>query len=246
MVPELRRSRHAGTPGIPVVSNVLAVPDGAQIQVKTNDVDKVKMTGVDVFPAQPDPVDQDTAPPNFLAGPFADAPFQMNARAYNRDALVPAKPADADSLGAMRDLNIGGLQIPTAQYNAGLEDARDAQVRGRDAQLRGWAAHLQRRARQPVGAVPAPPRHHPAERERPQKGPPRDHPPLRRGDDGDHEPLDARGREHPCGGPQRGRESGRTSSRPAPARASSARPRRRSRRSSATGSTTSSASARAT
>ena len=107
-----------GTPGIPVVSNVLAVPDGAQIQVKTNDVDKVKMTGVDVFPAQPDPVDQDTAPPNFLAGPFADAPFQMNARAYNRDALVPAKPADADSLGAMRDLNIGGLQIPTAQYNA--------------------------------------------------------------------------------------------------------------------------------
>ena len=107
-----------GSPGIPVVSNVLAVPDGAQIQVKTNDVDKVKMTGVDVFPAQPDPVDQDTAPPNFLAGPFADAPFQMNAKAYNRDALVPAKPADADSLGAMRDLNIGGLQIPTAQYNA--------------------------------------------------------------------------------------------------------------------------------
>ena len=31
---------------------------------------------------------------------------------------MPAKPADADSLGAMRDLNIGGLQIPTAQYNA--------------------------------------------------------------------------------------------------------------------------------
>ena len=107
-----------GTPGIPVVSNVLAVPDGAEIRVKTNDVDKVKMTGVDVFPAQPDPVDQDTAPPNFLAGPFADAPFQMNARAYDRDALVPARPADADSLGAMRDLNVGGLQIPTAQYNA--------------------------------------------------------------------------------------------------------------------------------
>ena len=35
-----------------------------------------------------------------------------------RTALVPAKPADADSLGTMRDLNVGGLQIPTAQYNA--------------------------------------------------------------------------------------------------------------------------------
>jgi hypothetical protein len=106
-----------GTPGIPVVSEILAVPDGATIQLKTNDVDKLTVGGVDVFPAQPDPVDQDTAPPNFLEGPFADKPFQLNKRAYARDALVPAKPADADSLGQARDLNIGALQIPTAQYN---------------------------------------------------------------------------------------------------------------------------------
>ena len=106
-----------GTPGIPVVSEILAVPDGATIQLKTNDVDKVVVGGVDVFPAQPDPVDQDTAPPNFFKGPFADAPFQLNEKAYAKDGLVPAKPADADSLGQARDLNIGALQIPTAQYN---------------------------------------------------------------------------------------------------------------------------------
>ena len=107
-----------GTPGIPVVSDVLAVPDGAKLKVSINDVDKILIDGVDVFPVQPDPVDQDTQPPNFFKGPFADRPFQQNENAYARNALVPAKPADADSLGLMRDLNVGGLQIPTAQYNA--------------------------------------------------------------------------------------------------------------------------------
>ena len=107
-----------GTPGIPVVSDVLAVPDGAKLKVSINDVDKILVDGVDVFPVQPDPVDQDTEPPNFFKGPFADRPFELNKKAYARDGVVPAKPADADSLGTMRDLNVGGLQIPTAQYNA--------------------------------------------------------------------------------------------------------------------------------
>jgi hypothetical protein len=106
-----------GTPAIPVVSDVLAVPDGATLRVTTNDVDKVVVEGVSVFPVQPDPVDQDTEPPNFFAGPFADRPFELNERAYARDAPVPAKPADADFLGGVRDLNIGALQIPAAQYN---------------------------------------------------------------------------------------------------------------------------------
>jgi hypothetical protein len=107
-----------GTPGIPVVSDVLAIPDGAKVGVKVNDVNKIAMDGVDVFPAQPDPVDDDTPAPNFLEGPFANAPFQLNSKAYNKNSPVPAKPADADSLGQFRDLNVGALQIPSAQYNA--------------------------------------------------------------------------------------------------------------------------------
>jgi hypothetical protein len=106
-----------GTPGIPVVSNFLAVPDGAKLKIKTNDVDKVVIEGVDVFPAQPDPVDQDTEAPNFLAPPFADAPFTLNRNSYNHDGPIPAKPADADMLGQARDLTLGALQIPAAQYN---------------------------------------------------------------------------------------------------------------------------------
>ena len=106
-----------GTPAIPVVSDFLAVPDGAHMRLKTNDVDTVVVDGVDVFPAQPDPVDDVTAPPDFHAPPFASAPFQLNRRAYSRDRAYPAKSVDADSLGRMRDLNLGALQIAAAQYN---------------------------------------------------------------------------------------------------------------------------------
>ena len=71
-----------------------------------------------MFPGQPEPVDQETEPrPDFLKPPFADRPFQLNEKAYAKNSVVPAKPADVDSLGAMRDLNIGALQIPSAQYN---------------------------------------------------------------------------------------------------------------------------------
>ena len=107
-----------GTPGIPVVSDVLAVPDGATVQVRTNDADKITVDGVDVFPAQPDPVDQNSEQPNFFRPPFSERPFQLDEKAYQQDGLVPARPADADMLGAARDLNIAALQIPTAQYDA--------------------------------------------------------------------------------------------------------------------------------
>jgi hypothetical protein len=106
-----------GTPGIPFVSDVLAVPDGAKMAVKVNDVDKIAMDGVDVFPAQPDPVDADMPAPNFDAGPFADAPFHFNRKAYSGNDPIPAKPADTDSLGQFRDLNVGALQLPAVQYN---------------------------------------------------------------------------------------------------------------------------------
>jgi hypothetical protein len=117
VLPNAPASGKPGSPGIPEVSDILAVPDGAKLKLTTNSVEKIAVDGVDVFPVQPDPVDADTEPPNFLKGPFAQGPFQQNDNAYSKNALVPAKPADADSLGTARDLNIGAFQIPTAQYN---------------------------------------------------------------------------------------------------------------------------------
>jgi hypothetical protein len=72
-----------------------------------------------VFPAQPQSVDlgSNDPPPNFLAGPFAAKPFTLNDAAYKTPGPVPATPGDGEILGTSRDLVIGGLQIPAAQYD---------------------------------------------------------------------------------------------------------------------------------
>jgi hypothetical protein len=110
-----------GAPGIPVVASSFAVPDGATVAVKTGKTDSYTLDGVDVFPTQPDSVDAAAptpgAKPNFGKAPFADAPFTIDRKAYASDKPFPAKPADADILGKTRDLTLGGLQIPTGQYD---------------------------------------------------------------------------------------------------------------------------------
>jgi hypothetical protein len=106
-----------GTPGIPIVSSTYGVPDGATAKVTSTSSTSYTMQGVDVFPAQPDPVDADSAPPNFLGGPFKQPPFQIDSAAYSKPGLVPATPADGGILGDYRDIAIGNLLVPTAQYN---------------------------------------------------------------------------------------------------------------------------------
>ena len=90
-----------GNPGIPVVSDIFAVPDGAKLKLSVNDVDKILIDGVDVFPAQPEPMDQETEPrPDFLEPPFADRPFQLNENAYEKDSVVPANQIHRRSMGS--------------------------------------------------------------------------------------------------------------------------------------------------
>ena len=109
-----------GTPGIPVASNILAVPDGATMQVKATGTESYTLDGVDVYPVQPETVDQapGLAPkPNFLAGPFSDTGFKQDKKTYATDALIPAAPAFGKALGQARDLNIAGLHVPAAQFD---------------------------------------------------------------------------------------------------------------------------------
>ncbi|MGH2897625.1 MAG: C25 family cysteine peptidase, partial [Solirubrobacteraceae bacterium] len=106
-----------GQPGIPVSSEVIAVPDGAQLEVKATKTESFTIGGVEVFPIQPDPVDQaggQSPAPNFLSGPFARQPFVKEGRT---SGPVPAAPAFGRALGQARDLNIAGLHFPSAQYN---------------------------------------------------------------------------------------------------------------------------------
>lgn len=121
VAPDTESPGAPGTPGIPVASEIFAVPDGAAFTVKASKVQSQTIDGVEVFPAQEPPVDQArgglTARPNFFAGRFNEAPFKLDARAYARNANVPASPASGKVLGQARDLNIAGLHLPTAQYN---------------------------------------------------------------------------------------------------------------------------------
>jgi hypothetical protein len=107
-----------GTPGIPMVSSTFGVPDGATADVSVTGSSSYTMKGVDVFPSQPDPVDGVSAPPNFLAPPFKQPPFQVDAAAYSQKGMVPANPADGGVIGSSRDITIGNLQVPAAQYDA--------------------------------------------------------------------------------------------------------------------------------
>jgi hypothetical protein len=122
VLPNTGSSGAPGTPGIPVSSSIVGIPDGATLGVKATSTESYSLDDVEVFPNQPEPVDQSpggvlTPKPNFGTGPFSDAPFAFNAKSYATDAEVPAAPAFGKALGQARDLNIGGLHFPAAQYN---------------------------------------------------------------------------------------------------------------------------------
>jgi hypothetical protein len=121
VLPNTGSSGVPGTPGIPVSSSLIAVPDGAALGVKATGKESYSVDNVDVFPVQPEPVDQApgslTPKPNFGAGPFAEQPFKFDPKSYSSDALVPAAPAFGKALGQARDLNVAGLHFPSAQYD---------------------------------------------------------------------------------------------------------------------------------
>jgi Peptidase family C25/Propeptide_C25 len=105
-----------GAPGIPVVASDFAVPDGADVSVDVSDVQSYTLKGVDVFPQQPDVVDADTPAPDFDGGPYAAAPFAFDRDAYAASDGGPV--AGALVLGSARDVLLGALRLPTAQFIA--------------------------------------------------------------------------------------------------------------------------------
>ena len=80
-----------------------------------------------MFPSQPEPLDQIPGPPagdpnnpakpNFLRNQFAQPAFKIDNGAYDNAGYSPAAAKGA-ILGTARDVVIGGLQIPGAQFDA--------------------------------------------------------------------------------------------------------------------------------
>ncbi len=107
-----------GTPGIPALSNLIGVPDGAKVVAKAANVDSYDLGGVNVYPAQPDPADAIVKAPSFGKPPFVNGSFVVDEKAYRAKGLQPDNPVDGSVLGQARDLTIGDLSLPVAQYNA--------------------------------------------------------------------------------------------------------------------------------
>ena len=109
-----------GEPGIPVVGATFGVPSGAKLRVEATSAESYVIDSVDVFPAQPQAVDQVTPPPNFEAPPFTEPPVVIAPQgAYDDDRAVPPRLAKGAVLGTMRDVRIGNLEVPSAQWNPG-------------------------------------------------------------------------------------------------------------------------------
>ena len=117
VLPKTDSPGRAGTPGIPMVSEILGVPDGAVLDVDATKTTSYTIQQVDVFPNQREAVDQGAPAPGSRAR-FASPPFRLNPAAYSRAGKVPAHAADGRILGRSRDIALGNLRVPAAQYDA--------------------------------------------------------------------------------------------------------------------------------
>jgi hypothetical protein len=111
-----------GKPGIPTLTKHFGVPDGADISLKINGAQGYNVQGINLYPHQPQPVDQKQLP-NEIAGPgspdrgvFQNPPFEIDQGAYRSNARFPAQPSHAGPLGDIRGLKVGGVDFAGAQY----------------------------------------------------------------------------------------------------------------------------------
>ena len=117
------RSGDAGLPGIPSVRRLVAIPRGGNIEVRVipNTFETFK---ANVYPYQPEPVDQE--PEDELPSPelFADKPFELDETTYSRDAFYPEKVYNVTPLGQIRGLEVVQLEVFSGQYNPVTQELR--------------------------------------------------------------------------------------------------------------------------
>jgi hypothetical protein len=114
----------AGDPGVPAFTRLFAVPRGARVSVRVTNAHGYTLDDIALFPKQEQAVDQEL-PPDFPgAGTFADKPFKIDRRAFRSRRAIPRRLAYARILGEMRDVRVGAVQVPGAQYDPRTRRAR--------------------------------------------------------------------------------------------------------------------------
>ena len=103
-----------GLPAIPVVSQLVAVPDGATVESSVT-VEEAEQVLLNALPTQspgiaqshPDGVTRDIAPP----------PFTKDESFYAQDMLYPESTATVTDLGSPRGLHLVRVDVPAGQFN---------------------------------------------------------------------------------------------------------------------------------
>lgn len=116
-----------GTPGVPCVSQLIAVPPGAAVTLFNDGLDVAETWFLKLAPFIEQPVDSESFPPE---GPpidrevFRDRPFVIDEEIYGTDAFFPEEPVSIFPLGTMRGLEVYALSICAGQYNPVSEELR--------------------------------------------------------------------------------------------------------------------------
>ena len=105
-----------GEPGIPMASELFAIPDGATAELEASNVKTQTIDGVELYPAQAQPVDATPGKPDIFSGAFADPRFKLSKKAYKSRRYSGGPHVKAFGISA-GGLNVAALRLPLAQYN---------------------------------------------------------------------------------------------------------------------------------
>ena len=133
-----------GRPGLPILTNFLAVPQGARLALRVEQSAGYTLKGVNLFPHQPEPVDG--APPDLPdKSLFRNEPFVKSSRAYRSRSPFPSKLSHAKLLGNMRELRMGGVDVVGGQYRPRLRNLRVLTSIDVTVRFRGGEGNVRRR-----------------------------------------------------------------------------------------------------
>lgn len=100
-------SNEAGKPNLPVISRHIAIPKGAKVSYKINDIKTKTLTDIDILPSPEPQLDTDKSP----------AKHTKDLSIYEKDAFYPQNQIDISEKMYIRDVEVVMLSITPFQYN---------------------------------------------------------------------------------------------------------------------------------
>ena len=112
------KSGDIGEPGLPIMTRNFAIPPDTGVTAEVTEVEGYKLDGVNLYPAQEEPVDApiadvEGAPDEAL---FANPPFAINGAAYKSADQFPSQLSSAGPMGSIRDIDVGGADFAGGIY----------------------------------------------------------------------------------------------------------------------------------